>query len=221
MALSNYTELLAAVRTELDISTSGISDAAIADAVTRAEAKINRRGRFREGEQLSYATYSSGSRYLALPSGFVELLNLRIKVATAADTTYVPVNYVDPQRIHEYYDTASDQTFYYTLRDQIELSHEPVSDHRVMMHYLKKWDIATDSTNWLLTNYPDIYLYGSLVECEAHVRDDQRIPVWKSLFDQGIRDLNKLSERNRDDAELSTAQVAGMSNRSLFNILTG
>ena len=221
MALSTYAELQTAIRNELDISTSGISDAAIVDAITRCEAKVCRKARLREMEQLAYATYSSGSRYLALPTGFLEMLNLKVKVATAADTTYAEAQYVAPFRLTDYYGSSADK-WYFTLRDQIEFHKEPSADQTVMMHYLKRWDIATDSTNWLLTNFPDVYLYGSLMECELYVRDDQRAPAWKSLFEEGIADLNALDERGRDDALLDTSEAAGVTSnyysyRSLIN----
>ncbi len=221
MALSNYVELQAAVRTELGISTSGITDAAIVDAITRAESKINRRARLREMEQLAYATYASGSRFLALPDGFLELINLRVKKASEADTKYVEIPYVDPGRLWEYYeDNHTLERLRYTLRDQIEFSYEVTEDHTVMMHFIKRWDLATNSTNWLLTNFPDVYLYGALAECEMHVKKDERIVLWKSLFDEGIAELNSLDERGRDDAVLDTYEVSSMTNRSFYNIAT-
>ena len=36
-----------------------------------------------------------------------------------------------------------------------------------------------------------------------------------------MRDLNELSERGRDDAELDVSELAGMSNYGTFNIITG
>lgn len=221
MALANYSNLQSAISTELNISTGGLATAVIQDAITRAEAKINRRTRLREAEQLSYATLTSSSAFLAVPTGMVELLNLRIRLASAADTAYEEVKYVAPERLHEYYGGANDsEQWHYTLRDQLEFDRAPSSNHRVMMHYLKAWDIASDSTNWLLTNYPDAYLYGSLAECEMHVRNDERVPLWKTYFDDAIRELNSLDDRGRDDAELSTLEVAKMGCRSAFNILT-
>lgn len=224
MALSNYTELLAAIRTETNKSTTGITDAAIADAVTRCEAKMNRKLRLREMETTTTTSYNPASnslsdRTVSLPTGYVELIHLFAKVSTADDTTYVEVPYIDPGRIADYYDRTS---LYYTLRDAIEINSTVSSANTLLFHYLKKWDIATDTTNWLLTNYPDAYLYGSLMECELHTMNDERVGLWKSLFREAMRELNDLSNRGRDDAELDTSQIAMMcGERSLFNILTG
>jgi len=227
MALTTYLELQTAVQTELDITETGFV-AAIPDMVKRCEAKINRRARLREMETLAYATYAAGTaalgdRLLALPVGYIEMLMpLRIKPSTAADTAYEELRYVDPARIVEYYGaSATAGRLSYTLRDQIEFSAPVGSDHLVMMHYLKGWDLATDTSNWLLTNYPDVYLYGTLSEAEGFMRNDERIVLWKTLFEEGLADLNELSERGRDDAELDVSELASMGDRSTFNILNG
>ena len=48
---------------------------------------------------------------------------------------------------------------------------------------------AGTDTNWLLTNYPDIYLYGSLIESAPYLRDDQRIGLWQSEYDRRADEL--------------------------------
>lgn len=225
MSLANYTDLQTAIQTEIDKIETGFV-AALPDLVKRCEVKLNRRLRLREMEQLSYTTYSVGTtaiedRLLAVPSPYVEVLDLRAKVATANDDSYEPVTYVDPAVIHRYYTTSTSGTLYYTLRDQIEFSRPVGVDHEVMMHFIKKWDIAADTTNWLLTNYPDVYLYGSLVEAALFWRDKDLFAIWKAMFDEAMTELNELSERGRDEAELDVNEVSSMSNRGHFNVLTG
>ena len=234
MALSNYTELQAAVATELNRSGDSIVTDVIPDFVKRAEVKINRRARLREMETLAYVTYSTTTRFVELPDGtdvngvrvgpYVELLNLRIKKASEDDTKYKEVEFIDSEFIHEYYeDPADGEGFKYTLRKSVEMNRLPLTDHVLMMHYLKAWDIAGDSTNWLLTNYPDCYLYGALSEAEGFIRRDERIALWKQLFEESLVELNRLSERGRDEdrLQLSTAEISNMSERSGFDILKG
>jgi len=227
MALTTYAELQTAIQTELDIAETAFV-ASIPDLINRAESKINRKLRLREMETLAYATYAAGTvaladRLLALPTGYVEMIMpLRAKVSTSDDTSYTELKYVDPGKISMYYGTAAVAgQLAYTLRDQIEFSSPVGVDHLIMMHFIKGWDLATSSTNWLLTNYPDAYLYGALAEAEGFLRNDSRVPMWKALFDECIRDLQELSERGRDDAELDVSEISGMSNRGSFNIITG
>lgn len=224
MALSTYTELQAAIRTEMsNLGTSALSTAAVVDCIARAEAKINRRVRLREMERVSTTTFSTSSttiedRQVDLPDGYVEFLDLRWKLATQSDTAYTAATYVAPTRIHEYYGRTDG--LWYTLRKQLEFNrHTDGATWELMMHYLKRWDIATDETNWLLTNYPDAYLYGACMEVALHMKDDPT--GYKVLFDSALVELEALSERGRDDAALSTAELAAMTSRGTYNILRG
>ena len=44
----------------------------------------------------------------------------------------------------------------------------------------------TNTTNYLLIEAPDIYLYGALVESSPYLKDDQRVGLWKTLLEERI-----------------------------------
>lgn len=230
MALSTYTELQTAVASELHRTDTRVTDS-IPDFINRAESKINRRVRLREMQTRAYVNFS-GVRDITLPAGYLEVLDLRIKKTAEADTKYTEILYVSPDSIHEFYEEPSDSAeFKYTLRDIIELNVAPVTSHTLMIHFLKRWDLANDkldpndttNSNWLLINHPDAYLYGALCEAEGYILRDRRLPLWKTLFNEALADLNALAERGRDDEryELSTTEVAEMAGSSGFDILSG
>ena len=50
-------------------------------------------------------------------------------------------------------------------------------------------DGVTNTTNWLLTNHPDAYLYGVLVEAAAYLRDDEHLPLWRAALDDVVNDV--------------------------------
>lgn len=54
---------------------------------------------------------------------------------------------------------------------------------------------ASQATNWLLTDHPDIYLYASLVEAFAFSRDETRAAVWEVKTQAKIREVNKAGSR--------------------------
>ena len=226
MALSNYTELQAAVRTDmLNISTGGLSADALVDCIARAEAKINRKVRLREMEQLATATYQTSGkaiedRRIALPTDYVEWLDLRWKKASQDDTAYREAIFVAPERIHEYY--GRNDELWYTLRSQIEFNRSTDGEeYELMMHYIKQWDIASDATNWLLTNYPDAYLYGACMEVSIHLRDKEAGAAYRVLFEEALAELDALSERGRDDSQLDISDLAMLTHRPAFNIFSG
>ncbi|HEX3413096.1 MAG TPA: hypothetical protein VHT00_15360, partial [Stellaceae bacterium] len=49
-------------------------------------------------------------------------------------------------------------------------------------------------TNWLLTQYPSTYLWGTLSMAAPYIGDDQRMPVWLGMREERIEDI-KLADR--------------------------
>jgi len=47
----------------------------------------------------------------------------------------------------------------------------------------------SNSSNWILAGYPDVYLYGALTEAAPYLIDDERVGVWKSLYTEAINTL--------------------------------
>jgi hypothetical protein len=146
------------------------------------------------------------------------MISLEIKKTSEEDTEYSRLTFVAPELMYEYYssDGTPDQ---FTLRDQIEVNCEASEDHTVRLHYIKKWDIATDTTNWLLTNYQDAYIYGSLMEGSAFIRDDARIGMWQDGLYAVMKELNDLDHRSRDDAVLGTDVYELSSVYSTYNVI--
>lgn len=51
------------------------------------------------------------------------------------------------------------------------------------------------TTNWLLNQYPNAYLFGTLLQAMGFESDDNRIPLWKSGRDEAIDKIEKASRR--------------------------
>lgn len=54
-------------------------------------------------------------------------------------------------------------------------------------------DAAT--SNWLLADYPDLYLYGSLVASAPYLKDDERLALWESLYQNALGELDRATDR--------------------------
>ncbi len=232
MALSTYTELKAALLTKLSTDSNELTDGMVSDAVNLVEAKINRRTRVGQAERLAEATYSASTnsiedRTIPAPLRMTEMITLAIKKPSEDDTQYRELEYVSPNAIYRYYGKSIQlHEMRYTYRRQIEFSHSVSEDHSVLMHYLKGWDLAAETTgaNWLLTHYPDLYVYGSLLELsrDRFAIDKEMKADWKEAWKEGMKELNALDERNRDDAQLDVSEVARLfRGTSAYNIVTG
>jgi hypothetical protein len=52
---------------------------------------------------------------------------------------------------------------------------------------------VSNTTNWLLTSHPDVYLYASLVEASPYIKDDPRIPVWLENYNTRVAEVRRPS----------------------------
>jgi hypothetical protein len=65
--------------------------------------------------------------------------------------------------------------------------------------YFQKSPALSDGApaDWLLSAYPDLYLFGSLVEAEMFGVNDERAPLWKACRDEIFDEIEKLSNKIR------------------------
>ena len=59
--------------------------------------------------------------------------------------------------------------------------------------YYYAFDALSESntSNWLLEEHPDIYIYGALLEAESFLMNDPRLQVWKMGFEEALKELSK------------------------------
>ena len=84
------------------------------------------------------------------------------------------------------------------LASKLELAPVPDAVYNINLYYYQKIPaLVSNSTNWLLTNFPQIYLFGSLVASEAWLGNDAAISKWGSLYDNAIQKLQGSVDRNK------------------------
>jgi hypothetical protein len=54
---------------------------------------------------------------------------------------------------------------------------------------------ASQATNWLLTDHPDLYLYGALRELHLLLMDEARAAVYDARFRQAADEINGVAVR--------------------------
>ena len=193
MAISNYTELKTAVANWLD--RDDLTDR-IPEFIALAEARFNRVLRLRSMETKQTASTVAGQRNLALPTNYIQMRNFQVN-----SSPLVTLSYVTP----EIYDrvwggsTSGTPKFYTILADEVSLGPIPGSVMTVEMLFYKKFESLSDSvaTNWLITNAPDIYLYGTMLEAEPFIMNDERVPLWAQALQQGVSDLQEQDNKDR------------------------
>lgn len=186
MALTNYTTLKTSIADWLnrDDLTS-----VIPDFIAMAEAQFNRR--IRHWRQLKRATAEITGQYTDLPSDWMELHNVQLNASPPYRLQYVSPDEADTYR-YDYYGSTTGKPLKFTIiGNTIELVPTPDTTYTVEISYYSRLAALSDTnaTNWLLTNYPDIYLYGSLLQAAPYLHDDARVGMWESQFEKYMEDL--------------------------------
>ena len=211
MALANYTDLTSAIAGWLarDDLTSRIPD-----FVALAEAKFNRVLLHPQMETRTTLTVDTGAaspEFLDLPSDFQTMRSVRLSGVTGKPRLgFMTQTQMDDYRYS--IDNVSDQPAYFSITgDQIELAPTPNEDYDVQVIYRRNIPaLASNSTNWLLTLAPDLYLYASLLEAAPYMQNDERIAVWGLATQTVIDQLNAHGERQTANSGPSTITLPGV-----------
>jgi hypothetical protein len=171
MAISTYTELQAAIATWV-VRTD--QTATIPDFITLYEADANRRIRIRQNTATTQLTLTAGTASVTLPNGFLEEIELNFDDEPQVLTRGT---FDDIDRYNTSTSTADRPTLYAITADSIIFDTEADVTYTLNLRYYTKWQIATSNTNWLLTNAPDAYLFGSLAEYALRVRDTELLTI--------------------------------------------
>ena len=187
MSLNTYANLQTALQNALHRSDLS---SAVADFITLCEDRLNKRLRLRAME--TRVTASISSEYISLPTGFLSMRNFQLNTSPRTRLEYATPEWLDAKF------AASSNTgtpaFYTLVGGEIQLAPIPDGTYTAEMDYYKKFDLATDLTNWLLTNAPRAYYYGSLLEAAVYLKNDARVPVWQSLWETALAEIEKADE---------------------------
>lgn len=191
MALTTYTELKTSIADWLnrtDLTTT------IPDFISLAEAQIERQLRTRQ--MLTRTTLTIDAEFEAIPADFLEIRALKL-TSTNPDTplSFMTMDSLDEQSL---IDTGSGRPKYFTVVGT-DFRFVPTPDAAYtseIVYFAKLNKLSTSvATNFLITSSPDIYLYGSLLQAAPYLLDDARIPVWSSLYERALSDLQLADDR--------------------------
>jgi hypothetical protein len=175
MAITNYSTLQAAIA---DYLNRADLTSQIQNFIQFAEADLNTRLRCRE--QIVRAEATSSAEFVQLPADWLEAINLHI-VGGQQPLRYITLDEADIVNKEQIY---TGPHFYSLMNGAIEIVPEPADDIDIEMIYYAKIPALSDqnTTNWLLTKAPDVYLYGALTHAAPFLMDDQRIPVFAQIY---------------------------------------
>ena len=196
MPLANFTDLKASI-TDYTNSTT-VTDARVTDFVRLTEARIV--GDFAENQLLNKLleteTIVTSAASLALDAGY-----------RGTSTVYLDKN---PKRVLDYMtpdeffsrwiSSSTGEPKAYTIQGMnIHLGPSPDASYNLIHWFVKMPDIATDTTNSILTNHPNLYLYGSLSEAFDFLGNENMASKYERRY---LQVLDNLEEEGRSFGQL-------------------
>jgi hypothetical protein len=202
MAIYTYSELKTAVADWLNRADL---TAAIPNFIQLAEAKFNRELRTRQQVKRAYATLTG--QYIQIPTDWLEAINLQLNVTPVRVLDFVTLDQADRIRANRYGETNADA--YTIVGEQLEVVPPVGANTEIDMTYYMKIPALSDGnpTNWLLTAWPDLYLYATLVHAAPYLREDERVGIWKGLADQLLEEIRLSDERAKHSGGPLRARV--------------
>lgn len=135
------------------------------------------------------------SEYMALPDDFLAMRNFQLNTSPRTRLEYATPEYLDAKYPDS---TATGQPKFYTLvGGEIQLAPVPGGTYTAEMDYYAKLDIASDTTNWVLTNAPRAYFYGAMAEAYRFMKDDKRAVQYDALQEIAIQDIEKADDKDQ------------------------
>lgn len=159
------------------------------DFVNLADARIRKdlagqSIRLREMETSTDLTPSSGA--VSVPSNFLAMKRVQAQTSDKRRLQYQTQDWLD----EAYPDGASGVPSFYTIAGS-SLYMFPLTTSSIRITYYAYPTALSDDdpTNWLLTKYPDIYLYAGLVELELYTGNTEGVSKWLSAYSAAMEGL--------------------------------
>ena len=196
MALTTYAELQTALATRLhraDLTAN------IVDYITIAEKSLNREIGLTAQETEATLTATIGSTVLTPPSLFGNPIALYL-------TTYLPrlkLEYRLPPEMQLY--SSNGPSSYWTVNGT-DLRTDTPADiaYTYTFRYSAEYNLASTLTNQLLTDFPDLYFYGALIEAGHDLKDEKAIVRAERRYARALEECANDQNKRRSLAALQT-----------------
>lgn len=201
MALANYTDLQTAVQTWVDRAGDAVFVSNTTDIIALAEAKLNRELDIIETDATLTGVVSSRN---------IDISALSIDAPTALFANYFTNHetLLTPKYdgTYEQQNNTGRARFWSIDGTNIVLDRPLDGAYTFRFRYDQKFNLATTSTNWLLTNHPDIYLAICLAWSGAFSQDWVNGNNWNSVATDGIASVkHNIAKRKKGDLTVDRA----------------
>lgn len=196
--LSNYTQLQSAVANWLN--RDDLTDR-IPEFIRLAEAAIDRTLR----RSTTRASITISGESTELGAGVAELRSVRL--VTSSRSLDVALEVVTPEMLADHranLPATGRPAVAAVLNGNLIVAPAPGGAYTAEIVYFNALVPLSDTnpTNVVLTEAPDLYLYGSLMHSAPFLEHDERLQTWTALFESALEQLHLRREREEHGANM-------------------
>lgn len=186
MSIGNYSELQASIAGWL--KRTNLTDR-IPDFIALAEAQLNRQLRARQ--MTTVYTRTTDQHIITLPDDYLDAEKLELNGETLDYTARWAAD--SPMR------RGDNRAFYTMVGKSVWIMRRVEPNSVFRLYYYQRLTPLSDlePQNWLIEDAPDAYLYGSLLQAEPYLKNDQRVQIWQGLYTSIIEAMNSGTSRAR------------------------
>ncbi len=212
MSITTYSELQSAVAGW--IKRSDLTSR-IPDFIRLAEIRLKSVVDLRVLETTADLVTTPSDATIALPSDFKSPIALWIADINPQEQ----LGQLLPQSMP--YNTTPNRPQYWCIDDHaIRLQCPADNTYPIKFRYSQLFELSDGNpTNYVLTDFPDVYLFGALFEAADYMQDDQNAMKWNVKFLDAVQRCNNQESSNNKNVPLFTEFAK--SARQRFNILRG
>lgn len=150
----------------------------------------------------SYNIYDDGTHLILmpgrgmvpLPSGYLAMRNSYIDTSPIQNLQLLTPDEMDAQ--YPWGDPGTPKAFCIE-GDSLRFGPPPDKQYVMQCLYYQKFGVLATATNWLMTNKPDVYLWGTLLEAKIFLEDDAGALKFLRLFRAAIQGLQAADASDR------------------------
>lgn len=189
----------------------------VATFIAFGEARINKISRLSNQEVQAPIITTAGQFYTDLPIGFLEHISLVYNNDLYEVPEKVDIEVLDRYKIQI---GTSVPSHFAVSNGKYWWNSIPTENYQLTARYWKKWDIANDDTNFILENYPDVYLYTALAHGARMIRHPQQ-SNFEIYAQNALDDLEYYSIKQKKAPLRVDAGLQYKTRRNYFNINQG
>ena len=194
MALSNYSELKQSIITW---SSRNDLDLLIDDFILLAETEMFNNSFANlevKGQEATDTSLTTTGRIVALPSNYQSMRSIRLSLNSFGSD----IQFRAPEQMIRS-DITGRPAYFTIVGNNIEFDREPDALYEIEIKYYASPTAlsSTNTTNTVLTNNPNIYLFGSLWALFTHAVDEVEAQKYYTRFIGAIQGANKQSKSGR------------------------